>query len=223
MNITLKTSWIEAAGTLDDPFAFIVAVCTYIQTGEAPEIAPDASGMFAIVKADLDAQAKNRQRVQKCRRKQNETLPKHYSNVTETLPKHYSNITETLPKHYSNVTEIEERNTPIPPKKEIKKSSTNVLPKESETLSFVGLIPAALKTVEFEIAWDQWCKYRREIKHSITKSTAERQLTKLGRYPPAVAIAAIDESIEKGWTGLFPERVTITLPTARKTRDHTGI
>jgi hypothetical protein len=212
MNITLKSSWIDAARTLGDPFAFILAIRDYIQTGEEPEVAPDASGMFAIVKADIDAQAKNRQRVQKCRQKQ-----------TETLPKHYSNATETLPKHYSNVTEIEERNTPIPPKKEIKKSSTNVLPKESEPLSFVGMIPASLKTVEFEIAWDQWCKYRREIKHSITKSTAERQLSKLGRYPPAVAIAAIDESIEKGWTGLFPERVTITLPAVRKTRDHTGI
>jgi hypothetical protein len=202
MNITLKSSWITAAKTLKDPFGFIEAVCQYIQTGEVPKVAADASGMFAIVKADLDAQAKNRQRVQKCRQKQQ---------------------AETLPKRYSNVSEIEERNTPIPPKKEIKKSVTKVTPKESEPLSFVGMIPASLKTVEFEIAWDQWCKYRREIKHSITKSTAERQLSKLGRYPPAVAIAAIDESIEKGWTGLFPERVTITLPAVRKTRDHTGI
>ena len=212
MNITLKTSWIEAAKTLNDPFAFIVAVCTYIQTGEAPEIAPDASGMFAIVKADLDAQAKNRQRVQKCRRKQ-----------TETLPKHYSNVTETLPKHYSNVTEIEERKSPIPPKKESKKSTSNEVQKESETLSFSTLIPDSLKTVEFEIAWDQWCKYRRQSKNKMTRLTAERQLGKLGRYPPAVAVAAIDESIERGWTGLFPERITIPMPTARKTRDHSGI
>ena len=212
MNITLKSSWIDAARTLDDPFAFILAIRDYIQTGEAPEIAPDASGMFAIVKADLDAQAKNRQRVQKCRRKQNETLPKHYSNVTETLP-----------KHYSNVTEIEERKSPIPPKKESKKSTSNEVQKESETLSFSSLIPQQLKTVEFEIAWDQWCKYRRQSKNKMTRLTAERQLGKLGRYPPAVAVAAIDESIERGWTGLFPERITIPMPTARKTRDHSGI
>lgn len=201
MNITLKSSWIDAARTLDDPFAFILAIRDYIQTGEAPEIAPDASGMFAIVKADIDAQAKNRQRVQKCRQKQAETLPKHYCNVTET----------------------KERKSPIPPKKESKKSTTDVVQKESETLSFSSLIPEQLKTIEFEIAWEQWCKYRRQSKSKMTRLTAERQLSKLGRYPPTVAVAAIDESIERGWTGLFPERITITLPAARKTRDHTGI
>ena len=201
MNITLKSSWIDAARTLDDPFAFILAIRDYIQTGEAPEVAPDASGMFAIVKADIDAQVKNRQRVQKCRQKQNAILPKHYSNITEN----------------------EERKSPIPPKKESKKSTTDVVQKESETLSFSSLIPDNLKTVEFEIAWDQWCQYRRQGKNKMTRLTAERQLSKLGRYPPAVAVAAIDVSIERGWTGLFPERITITLPSAKKTRDYLGI
>ena len=202
MNISIKTEWLEAAKTLKNPFAFIEAIVSYMQTGEVPALEPDAKGMFVIIKAEIDRRSQTRDRVAKHRT----ALQERYSNDVVTK---------------CNVTQNTKEKSPCTPLKEnTKKTETKVSAKESQ-LSFEQLIPASLKTIEFEIAWDQWCKYRREIKQSITKSTAERQLNKLGRYPPAVAIAAIDQSITNGWSGLFPDKITIRLPA--KDRDYTKL
>ena len=64
-------------------------------------------------------------------------------------------------------------------------------------------IPEPLRTPEFEEAWKGWMAYRAEIKKKITPSTQERQLKRLAKHPPPVAIAMIEQSIEKGWQGLF--------------------
>jgi hypothetical protein len=64
-------------------------------------------------------------------------------------------------------------------------------------------IPEKLNTPEFCEAWSEWVEYRREIKHKITDSTANKQLKKLSGYPVVVAIGMIEQSIEKGWQGLF--------------------
>lgn len=202
MNITIKTEWLEAAKTLQNPFAFIEAIASYVQTGETPALEPDAKGIFVIIKAEIDRRNKTRERVAKHRT----VLQERYSNATVTR---------------CNVTQNTKENPPAPPKENTKKTETKVSAKESG-LSFEQLIPASLKTIEFEIAWDQWCRYRKEIKQSITKSTAKRQLQMLGRYPPVVAIAAIDQSITNGWSGLFPDKITIRLP-AQKNRDYTKI
>lgn len=64
-------------------------------------------------------------------------------------------------------------------------------------------LPDSLDTKEFRETWEAWIAYRKEIKHKLTSSTVKRQLTKLSGYPVATAIAMIDQSIERGWTGLF--------------------
>jgi hypothetical protein len=64
-------------------------------------------------------------------------------------------------------------------------------------------IPESLNTPEFIKTWDDWTKYRSEIKHKLPDSTAQKQLAMLAKHPAGIAMAMIEQSIEKGWQGLF--------------------
>ncbi len=65
-------------------------------------------------------------------------------------------------------------------------------------------IPEGLKTPEFQTAWDRWQKYRREKDGKpMTPSTIEAQLKDLAKWGLPAAVASIEQSIVKGWTGLF--------------------
>ena len=55
----------------------------------------------------------------------------------------------------------------------------------------------------FVAAWASWEQHRLEKKHRLTPSTKAAQLRKMEKWGEAAAIAAIERSIEKGWTGLF--------------------
>jgi len=57
--------------------------------------------------------------------------------------------------------------------------------------------------VLFAKAWSEWGVFRKEIKKKLTPSTESKQLKKLGSMTESQAIASIDQSIEKGWAGLF--------------------
>lgn len=209
MNIPIRSEWLKATKLLQsdaERWQFISACIEYSQSGILPDLSAASEAVadfFEIFQEGIREATANRERVKKHR------------NITNNIT---SNITCNAT---SNVTCTAKKNPPAPPKEKTKKTNTTVLAKESP-LSFEQLIPASLKTIEFEIAWDQWCKYRKEIKKTISKSTAERQLQTLGRYPPSIAVMAIDESIKNGWTGLFPEKITIRLPAA-KTRDYTKL
>lgn len=52
-------------------------------------------------------------------------------------------------------------------------------------------------------AWNEWEKHRIEIKKKLTPSTAKKQIQFLGGRGDPEIIAIINQSIEKGWTGLF--------------------
>ncbi|MBK7380809.1 MAG: hypothetical protein IPJ03_17765 [Ignavibacteriales bacterium] len=52
--------------------------------------------------------------------------------------------------------------------------------------------------------WKEWVDYRLEIKHKLTKSTAERQMIFLSKQPDPAK--CIDESITNGWQGLFAQK-----------------
>lgn len=51
--------------------------------------------------------------------------------------------------------------------------------------------------------WEDWDKYRRELKKTLTKSTADRQGKMLSGYEKVEQEAMIEQSITNGWTGLF--------------------
>jgi len=58
-------------------------------------------------------------------------------------------------------------------------------------------------TLEFEKAWSDWVLHRKEKKHTLTSSTASKQLKMLGKLGEFRAIQAIENSILHGYQGLF--------------------
>ncbi|HUX03091.1 MAG TPA: hypothetical protein VMY35_19190 [Phycisphaerae bacterium] len=67
----------------------------------------------------------------------------------------------------------------------------------------VVVLPESLQTKDFVSAWEAWEKYRKETRHALTPSTIRLQLKKLEAVGPTVAAAMINQSIERGWRGLF--------------------
>lgn len=74
-----------------------------------------------------------------------------------------------------------------------------------ETIATIAF-PVELSSPDFAAAWNTWEKHRREIRKKLTSSTIQKQLKKLAELGEAHAIASIEQSIEKGWTGLFEVR-----------------
>ncbi len=87
-------------------------------------------------------------------------------------------------------------------------------PEQKESAAAEPVIPPTLDTPASRAAWSRWEWHPREIRHPLNPSSREAQLKKLARYGEAVALAAIQESIEQGWQGLFPEKVAPAGPTS---------
>ena len=122
----------------------------------------------------------NRLRVQ--RHRQNRALP---------APDITPDKTDQLPP--INIKEEEIQN-------KIKNKSKNVTRNATVTLQD---LPEPLQTEEFLNNWQQWQQYRAEIKKKLTPSTISQQLRKLATMGSDLAVQAICNSIENGWTGLF--------------------
>ncbi len=83
---------------------------------------------------------------------------------------------------------------------------SNITEKPNPKVPFLKLLAKhdSLKDSKpFIKAWIEWNIYRRETKHTLTKSTAKRQLNRFATAGPAVAVEMIDQSITNGWQGLF--------------------
>lgn len=53
-----------------------------------------------------------------------------------------------------------------------------------------------------KMAWEEWIKYRKEIKKSLTPLTVKKQIDFLSKHKKD-HVAIINRSIEKGWRGLY--------------------
>jgi hypothetical protein len=67
-------------------------------------------------------------------------------------------------------------------------------------------LPAELDTPAFRAAWADWLADRKARQKAVTERGGREQLVALLPLGPGPAIECIRMSIEKGWTGLFPER-----------------
>jgi hypothetical protein len=56
----------------------------------------------------------------------------------------------------------------------------------------------------FETVWQEWEKFRKEKKQTLTESTKAKQLKMLAKYDEQTAIAMLEKSITNGWVGIFP-------------------
>lgn len=63
--------------------------------------------------------------------------------------------------------------------------------------------PDSFNTEEFRKAWSDWEQHRIEKRQKLTPTTIDRQLKSLGKLSVQKAIAKIENSIEKGYTGLY--------------------
>ena len=79
-------------------------------------------------------------------------------------------------------------------------------------------IPESLDTPAFRTAWAEWEQYRREKRQALKPTTRRKQLATLSKHPPDVAVAALEESMRQGWTGVFPDRIA-EQPTGLVKRD----
>ncbi len=71
-------------------------------------------------------------------------------------------------------------------------------------------LPESLDTPEFRQAWERWLRHRREIGSPLKRTAAESNLRTFEKWGVARAIAAIDNTIFKGWVGLGePERLPL--------------
>jgi len=79
------------------------------------------------------------------------------------------------------------------------------------------VLPLALNTPEFESAWAEYVAYRRERRlPKLLPRSVQKQWDKLSDAGPEAAIAAINDTIAQGWTGIFI-RAEQGLPAARNT------
>jgi hypothetical protein len=64
----------------------------------------------------------------------------------------------------------------------------------------------------FEQAWKDWqSHYKQKTKKNITPTSAKRSLNKLATMSEQDAIEAINHSIERNWTGIFPPKKETSL------------
>ena len=130
----------------------------------------------------------------------------HMQNVKQTSSKGQANVKQT-PKQTSDSdyelnTNTNTNTNPLPPcdssqpKKARGKREGTVAPD----------IPAAIDTAEFREAWERWKKHRREKRAPLTTTSVEDQFKEMVSWGVFRAIAAINYSIKKGWTGIFEEQ-----------------
>jgi hypothetical protein len=64
-------------------------------------------------------------------------------------------------------------------------------------------LPEILNCSRFADAWVEWKQFRAELKKKLTPSTVRLQLKFLAGLGLEGAVLSIQQSIEKGWQGLF--------------------
>lgn len=81
---------------------------------------------------------------------------------------------------------------------------------DPESVSF----PSEIDTPEVRTAWLTWCQHRRELRKRLTPTSVVKQLGQLAVIGPVRAVAMIEHSISKGYSGLYEpnERATNNQP-----------
>ena len=66
-------------------------------------------------------------------------------------------------------------------------------------------LPSKFDTTEFLEAWSEWEQHRKETGKPLTALAVKKQIKQLAPLTVADAIATIEQSIQAGWAGLFPD------------------
>lgn len=81
---------------------------------------------------------------------------------------------------------------------------------KTEEVKKVKNITLPFESEKFQEAWLDFVQHRKEKKSPLKPTSTKRALNKLAKMGEANAIAALDNSISNGWTGIFPPDKTTT-------------
>lgn len=100
----------------------------------------------------------------------------------------------------------------LPEKRRIEKSNKPPLPPKGgdADAALAEHLPAGsvLDCPNFYAAWRDWWEHRREIRKRLTPTAIRKQLKELEAWGADRAIAAIEHTVAKGWTGLREPETT---------------
>lgn len=77
-----------------------------------------------------------------------------------------------------------------------------------ESKEYIEGVIYAFDSIEFIRAYNNWYKYRKQKKKTLTERGMELQSEMLKKYPESIAIEIINKSIMNGWIGLFEPKGT---------------
>jgi hypothetical protein len=126
-------------------------------------------------------------------------------------------VTPASRSRHAGVTPKRTKSAPREEKRRIEKKENTPLP------PFAGEL-AVLDTEKFRAAWADWLKHRKEKRKAVTATQAAKQLAALAQAGEPAAVWAVEESLRRGWEGLFPEKYPAAANGARPKqadiRDH---
>ena len=106
---------------------------------------------------------------------------------------------------------------PLPKKVTVTKKGNNCYPKRLRTVTKkVYNIQKKKETIQkkekhhlltnqfFKDTWDAWLEVRTKIRAPNTEKALELHLKDLEKYPLEIAIKMLEQSISRGWRGVFP-------------------
>lgn len=109
-----------------------------------------------------------------------------------TSNEHQTNINRTSIEHQSNTN------------KECKRIETTN--KETKEVIESEKINLPFSSEQFKASWIEWEKHRQEIKKKLTPMAVKKQFNFLASLTEEAAIESIENSIQNGYTGLFPPK-----------------
>jgi len=72
-----------------------------------------------------------------------------------------------------------------------------------DTIQKKEKLPTHLQTNSFRTIWAAWIEVRNKMRVPNTKKSLELALSKLGKYSVETAIKMVEQSVERGWRGIF--------------------
>ncbi len=160
----------------------IMAILAYALDGESTELSGVGSAIFSLVKPTLDTGRKKAE------------VGKQGGSKTKANQKQ----SESKPEAKAKQTASE---------KEREKEGEKEKEKEIENESYIPPKPPKGDMTPLEIAMDDFAKARKAMKKPLTDKARELTLSELEKLAPgndAKKIAILNQSIQRGWQGVFP-------------------
>lgn len=224
--VTIFRSWVELASDLPsdkERGQFYHAVCTYALNGTEPELSGILKHYFQLIRPVIDKSAKRKLAQEKSVAKRKET-----SSQTESQTDLQNSLQNSLQNNPQNESQTQSQTECVSIRvrvreKELSKESSKKKQPVKLYPTFTDLIPERMRSEKFIAKWREWEHYRRGRKKAISEAAATKQLKMLSELSEADAIAAIDQSIQNDYQGIFPPKGNMPNNQPQPKKDYSGI